>query len=186
MKKLMHVWTLVGIVALILMLVVSSVGAEPLFQEGEIEPEIEPGREGEIEPGGIPGDAGEAGEAGEAVEAGPEGTATRIDFEFTDDVAREGRYVVQEAEGRFVAEWYALDGWRDSGWINNLNISREAVHVQVLYYPPTAEGEAEPEPIVMDILNHAGGTEYGWLARDVEHALEVAWPDGTMVAAEAE
>jgi hypothetical protein len=28
----------------------------------------------------------------------------------------------------------------------------------------------------MKILNHAGGKEYGWLARGMEHALEVEFP----------
>ncbi|KPK08966.1 MAG: hypothetical protein AMJ56_11135 [Anaerolineae bacterium SG8_19] len=176
MKKLVLVWTLFGIVALVLLLIVNSVTADPLFQEGEIEPEpgregeIEPGREGEVEP--EPGGVGEV-----EPEAAPNGTALRIDFEFTDDVARTGTYVVQEVGGGFVAEWYALDGWRDSGWIDELNISREAVHVQVLYYPTP-----EAEPTIMRILNPAGGTEYGWLARGIEHALEVEFPDEAIVS----
>jgi hypothetical protein len=56
--------------------------------------------------------------------------------------------------------------------MSNLNITGEAAHVQVLYYPGP---EAEPE--VMKILNPAGGTEYGWLAEGTAHALEVEWAD---------
>ena len=122
MKKLVRMGALLSILALILLLTIGSAGAQPLNQDGdpdipgeiEIEPEPEPGA----------GEAGEAepepeaeAEAEEPAEAGPSGTATRIDFEFSDDVAREGLYVVQEAGGRFVASWYALDGWEDSGWI---------------------------------------------------------------------
>ena len=177
MKKFVHLGAFFGILVLVVLLTVGATGADPLFQEGEIEPdpgregEVEPGREGEVEPGR----EGEV-EAGEAAGADPSGTATRIDFEFTNDVAREGLYVVQETGGRTVASWNALDGWRDSGWINNLDISHEAVHVQVLYYP-----YAGAEPTVMRILNPVGGTEYGWLARGMEHALEVEFPDAAVV-----
>ena len=150
MKKLLRLSVLFGIVALILMLVIGPAAAF------EIESETEPGGEGEVEP---------------EPEAGPEGTATRIDFDQSEDSAREGLYVVQEAGGSFVASWYALDGWEDSGWLNHLDLTAEAVHVQVLFYPGP-----ETEPTVMKILNHAGGSEYGWLARGMEHALEVEFP----------
>ena len=113
------------------------------------------------------------GEEGQAVKAG--GTATRIDFEQTEDAALTGWYVVQEVDGPRVAAWYAYDGWQDSGWINNLELTSEAVHVRVLYYPP--DSDASTEPTVMTIINHAPGKEYGWLAKGMEHALEVGWPE---------
>jgi hypothetical protein len=152
MKKLAFASVLFGVVALILVLAIGSAVA------AQGEPEVEP------EPGG-----------GEGAEAKPSGSATRINFEFSDHAARAGTYIVQETGGRIVASWYALDGWRDSGWINNLDISHDAVHVRVLYYP-----YAGAEPTVMRILNPAGGTEYGWLARGMEHALEVAFPDAAI------
>lgn len=171
MKKLVRMGALLSILALILMLTIGSAGAQSLTQDGD--PDI-PG-EVEIEPEPGAGEAGEAEpepEAEEPAEGEPSGTATRIDFELSDDVAREGLYVVQEAGGRYVASWYALDGWEDSGWMSNLNITGEAAHVQVLYYPGP-----ETEPEVMKILNPAGGTEYGWLAEGTAHALEVEWAD---------
>lgn len=101
-----------------------------------------------------------------------ENACLRINFEVGDDAARRGLYVVQEVGGRVLAEWYALDGWLDSGWVRDIDISYPSVYVQVLFYSgPGAE------PIVMDILNPAPGTEYGWLSRGECHAIEVAWPD---------
>ena len=164
MKKLVYVSTLVGMVALMVMLVVGSAAAAP----GEIEPEIEPGGEGEIEPEPEGGEAAEA----EAAEADPKGTAVRIDFELAPGhSAKRGHYSVQLEGGAEVASWYALDGWLDSGWIEDVEIPGER-YVQVLYYPGP-----ETEPTVMRILNHAPDSEYGWLADGVAHALEVAWAD---------
>ena len=163
MRRLAYLGGILGIVSLVLLLAFGTV----LAQDGV--PGI-PG-EGEIEPGGLPGEGeGEPGAGAGEVDAF--GTAARIDFEFTDQSAREGTYVIKEIGGRTLGSWYALDGWRDSGWMNGLDISHEAVHVEVLYYP-----YAGAEPTVMEILNPAGGTEYGWLARDVEHALEVKFQD---------
>ena len=113
------------------------------------------------------------GEEGQAVSA--EGTATRIDFEQSEDSALEGYYIVQEVDRGLVAYWYAHDGWLDSGWINHVDITREAVHVRVLFYP--AGSDAETTPTVMTIINHAPGSEYGWLAEGMAHALEVEFPD---------
>jgi hypothetical protein len=173
MKKLVYVSTLFGMVALMVMLVAGSAAAAPLAQvgpgEGEIEPEIEiePGGEGEVE--------AEPEEAAPA-EADPSGTAARIDFEIAGHQAKRGHYSIQLQGGAEVASWYALDGWEDSGWIDNLDIPGER-YVQVLYYPGP-----ETEPTVMRILNHAPDSEYGWLASGVAHALEVAWPDQELVA----
>jgi hypothetical protein len=100
------------------------------------------------------------------------GTAARINFELAGHVAQEGVYVIQEPGGRVVTTWYALDGWQDSGWLNDLSISFENVWVQVVYYPgPDTEGTE------MVILNHAPDETYGWLSKGEAHALEVAWPD---------
>ena len=162
MKKLVQMGILFGIVALILMLAIGSAAAE-----GEVE--IEPGwADLEFWPLTKP----VQGEEGQAV--GADGTATRIDFEQSEDSALKGWYVVQEVDGPRVAGWYALDGYQDSGWINDLDITGEAVHVRVLYYPPGSD--ASTEPTVMKILNHAPGKEYGWLAAGMEHALEVEFP----------
>ncbi|UCC52337.1 MAG: hypothetical protein JSV68_25090 [Anaerolineaceae bacterium] len=164
MKKKVNWSILLAVVALVVLLAVGTVGAQEGIP-GEIEPELEPGGEIEPEP--------EAGEAAEEEEAGPEGTAVRIDFELAPGhSAKRGHYSVQLPGGAEVASWYALDGWLDSGWINNLEIKGDAVQVQVLYYPGP-----ETEPTVMRILNPAPGTDMGWIGEGMAHALEVAWPD---------
>ena len=178
MKKLLRLSILFGIVALLLL----AIGSAAAY---EIEPEIEPTGEVEIEPEWAdhefwPLDHPEQGEEGQAVSA--DGTATRIDFEQSEDSALEGWYLVEEVNGPRVAAWFALDGFEDSGWINDLNITGEAVHVRVLYYPPGSD--ASTEPTVMTIINHAPGKEYGWLARGTAHALEVEFPAEAMVEAE--
>ena len=167
MKKLVRLSVLFGIAALILMLAIGVAAAQ-----GEVEPEVE------VEPEWAdtefwPLTKPVQGEEGQAVSA--DGTAARIDFDQSEDSAREGWYVIQEVDGKRLAAWYALEGYQDSGWINDLAISREAVHVRVLYYPPGSD--ASTEPTAMKILNHAPGEEYGWLARNMGHALEVEWPD---------
>ena len=158
-------WTILfAIVALIVLLAVGVVGA----QEIEIEPEPEIGGPGEVEP--EPG-AGEAADA--PAESPAEGTAIRIDFELAPGhSAKRGHYSVQLPGGAEVASWYALDGWLDSGWINNLEIKGDAVHVRVLYYPGP-----ETQPTEMRILNPAPGTNMAWIGEGMAHAIEVAWPD---------
>ena len=94
MKKLVYVSTLLGMVALMVLLVVGSTGAQSLAQvgPGEIEPEIEPEPEG-----GLPGE-GEAEpepEGEEAAEAESSGTAVRINFEMGGHQAKQGHYSVQ-------------------------------------------------------------------------------------------
>lgn len=166
MKKFLKAGVLFGIAVLIFMLAVGSAAAGEV--EGEVEPEPE-WADIEFWPLAHP----VQGEEGQAVSA--DGTATRIDFEQSEDSALEGWYVVQEVGGPRVAAWYALDGYQDSGWINGLGLSSEAVHVRVLYFPPGSD--ASTEPTVMKIINHAPGKEYGWLARGTAHALEVEFPD---------
>jgi hypothetical protein len=96
----------------------------------------------------------------------------RINFEVSGDVARAGDYVVREIGGRILLTWTAADGWQDSGWITEIDISHNEVFVEVWFYP--ADGSA---PMRMEIVNPAPGTSYGWLARGVCHALEVGWPE---------
>ena len=95
----------------------------------------------------------------------------RINFDMGPDSARRGTFVVQEIGGRVLATWWADEGWMDSGWIQNIDISYDAVHVQVFF----VKGDGSP-PIEMTILNPAPNTSYGWLGRGICHALEVAWP----------
>lgn len=95
----------------------------------------------------------------------------RINFEVGPDSARRGTYVVQETGGRVLATWWADEGWMDSGWIQDIDISYHAVHVQVFF----VKGDGSP-PIEMTILNPAPGTSYGWVSRGMCHAIEVAWP----------
>jgi len=95
----------------------------------------------------------------------------RINFDMGEGSARRGTFVVQETGGRVLATWWADEGWMDSGWIQNIDISYDAVHVQVFF----VKGDGSP-PIEMTILNPAPGTSYGWLGRGICHALEVDWP----------
>jgi hypothetical protein len=159
MKKVVRLSGLIAIFALVVLLVIGSVGAAEIEPEGEIE--VEPGSEGEVE-----------AEESAPAEAKPSGTATRIDFEVSGDVTKEGLYVVQEVLAGEVASWYAMEGWQDSGWMEFLNISADDVWVQVLYYPGP-----DTEPTVLEILNHVPGKAYGWLSKGEAHALEVGWPD---------
>lgn len=95
----------------------------------------------------------------------------RINFDVSGHEARRGLYVVQEVGGRFLTGWEADEGWKDSGWIYDLDITFKAVWVEVLYYQgPGAE------PVRLGIWNPAPDSEYGWLGRGMCHALEVGWP----------
>ncbi len=98
-------------------------------------------------------------------------SCTRINFDITGDEARQGMFLVQEVGGRHLISWDAADGWQDSGWFHDIDITFEDVFVQVLYYSSPGG-----EPIVMKIVNPAPGTEYGWMSRGMCHALEVGWP----------
>lgn len=152
MKRTANVSILFGTVALLLLLVVGIVGAET-----------------EVE-------------AAAPAEADPSGTAARINFELAPgQSAKRGHYSIQVAGGAEVASWYALDGWLDSGWLDDLEIGAETVLVRVLYYPGP-----ETEPTVLKILNPAPGTDQGWLGRGMAHALEVAWPDQPVEGVEAQ
>ena len=173
MRKLVKNGALFGILALLLLFVIGSVGAAPLAQDGipgEIEPEPEIGDpDVPTDPEGGEGES-EAGDA--SAEAAPSGTAVRINFEISGHLAKRGHYSVQVPGGAEVTSWYALDGWESSDWISDLEIGAETVLVDVLYYPGP-----ETEPTKMRIMNPTPGTEMGWLGRGMAHALEVAWPD---------
>ncbi len=96
----------------------------------------------------------------------------RINFDVGGQEARRGLYNVTELGGAVYASWYAEDGWKDSGWFTDIDIVFEEIYVRVLYY-----SGPDVEPIDMKILNPAPGTPYGWMARGMCHAIEVAWPD---------
>ena len=98
----------------------------------------------------------------------------RINFELSGGEAREGIYEVRELGGRLLYTWYAQAGWRDSGWIYDIDISFEDVYIEVFYVPDNGP------PIRMKIFNPAPGTPYGWLTRGQCHALEIGWPDETI------
>ncbi len=100
-----------------------------------------------------------------------EKSCLRINFEVGGDEARNGRYEVIEAGGRVLAAWDAQDGWKDSGWIRDIELTYRSVYVQVVYYPPDSS-----DSITMRIVNPAPGTDYGWLSEGMCHAIEVAWP----------
>lgn len=162
MKKVFRLSILFGSIALILLLAISIAAAD----EAEMGPDW-----ADLEFWPVPHPL--QGEAGQ--EASAESTATRINFEQSEDSAMRGWYVVQEVDGPYVAAWYAYDGWQDSGWINHLYITHDSVWVKVLYFPPGST--ADTEPTVMKILNHAPKKEYGWLTQGAAHALEVEFPD---------
>ncbi len=95
----------------------------------------------------------------------------RINFDVGGDDAARGLYIVEETGGKLLASWYALDGWKDSGWFKDIDITHENVYVKVLYYRGP-----DADPIEMTILNPAPDSPYGWMSWGVCHAIEVAWP----------
>lgn len=95
----------------------------------------------------------------------------RINFDVSGQEARRGLYVVQEVGGRFLAGWEADNGWKDSGWFYDIDITFPAVYVDVFYYHgPGAT------PVRLAMWNPAPDTDNGWLGRGTCHALEVGWP----------
>jgi len=95
----------------------------------------------------------------------------RINFDMGEGSARRGTFVVQETGGRVLTTWWADEGWKDSGWIYDIDITYHSVYVQVFF----VKGDGST-PIEMTILNPAPGTTNGWLTRGRCHALEVDWP----------
>jgi len=86
----------------------------------------------------------------------------------------EGLYIMKDENGAQIASWYAYTGEVDSGWINNLPIAFDSVHVTVIFIPAYGGGR----PIQMEIVNPAGGTNYGWLTRGLCHSVEIQYPAG--------
>jgi len=95
----------------------------------------------------------------------------RINFDVSGQEAKRGLYVAQEVGGRFLVGWEADDGWKDSGWYYDIDITFPAVYVEVLYYHGPGV-----EPVRMRMLNPAPDVDAGWLGRGMCHALEVGWP----------
>jgi hypothetical protein len=100
---------------------------------------------------------------------------TRINLEVGRDRVRgthgDGIYVIRELSGHEVVRWSARDGWLDSGWLRDLPISRYVVHVQAFFYPATGGG-----PLLLEIVNPAPNSNYGWLQNGVCHSIEVQFP----------
>ena len=107
--------------------------------------------------------------------AGTGNVCTRFDFEAGRDATigshGAGRYEMREVGGQLVTTWIAQNGDLDSGWLRGLTISRASVWVTVTFF--TDNGGV---PVPMEILNPAGGTRYGWLAREQCHAIEIQFP----------
>ena len=114
----------------------------------------------------------------EPTEAPRENACLRINFEQGPDSARRGTCVVQETGGRILATWDADNGWMDSGWIEEIDITFDSVYVQVFWVKGDGSSPVEmviinPAPIDPE-LNPEGA--YGWLSRGMCHSLEVRWP----------
>jgi hypothetical protein len=109
-----------------------------------------------------------------------EDSCVRINFDVGGDEAVRGLYIVQEVGGKLLASWYALDGWKDSGWFRDIDITHENVYVKVLYY-----SGPDATPIEMVIVNPAPDSPYGWMSWGICHAIEVKWPDEKPVSADA-
>ncbi len=92
-----------------------------------------------------------------------------INFEVAETTARRGWYWIQEDGGRLLALVFLEEGWVGSEAIE-ADITFSAIHVQV-FYAATLFGER----VELDILNHAPGLSYGWVARGICHAIEVGW-----------
>ncbi len=96
----------------------------------------------------------------------------RFNFDVSGDEAKRGLYVAQETGGRHLASWYAEEGWKDSGWIEGIDITFPSVYVHVLYY-----SGPDADPVMMQIVNPAPDTSDGWLSRGMCHALEIGWAE---------
>lgn len=90
------------------------------------------------------------------------------------DGAVAGLFVMADPIQGEVTSWFASDGELESDWINGLPLRFDEIYVQVEFYDLFAD-EEDP-PVMMEIVNPAGGTPYGWLARGVCHAIEIQYP----------
>lgn len=86
----------------------------------------------------------------------------------------EGLYIMKDASNSQIASWYAYTGETDSGWITDLPIAFDSVHVSVIFIPAYGGGS----PIQMVIVNPVGGMNVSWLTRGLCHAVEIQYPEG--------
>jgi hypothetical protein len=101
---------------------------------------------------------------------------TRFDLEIgrnkVEGTPEDGIYIMQEPSGHRLATWTAKQGWLDSGWLRDLPLSQDVVHVQVFFYPEYGTG-----PIPLEILNHVPNLPYGWVSNEQCHAVEIQFPE---------
>ena len=84
-----------------------------------------------------------------------------------------GRYeMIEVGTGKRLATWDADFWWADSGWIEGIELSNaNGSWVEVFFYP-----HGQPPAQKLEIINPAPGTEYGWLAPGMCHAVEIEFP----------
>lgn len=82
-----------------------------------------------------------------------------------------GIYTLHDVTGGQIAAWVAGAGELYSGWIYQLPISFESVHVRVFYYPSNGGGATQ-----LLVRNPAPDSADGWLARGQCHSLELQFP----------
>lgn len=84
-----------------------------------------------------------------------------------------GRYeMIEVSTGSLLASWDADFWWADSGWIEGIELSHpDGSWVEVYFYP---EGVTTGQKL--EIINPAPGTQYGWLAPGMCHAIEIQFP----------
>lgn len=100
----------------------------------------------------------------------------RFNFDQGNDAdtgSRDGVFILFEKTNGALASWYGSAGATDSGWINGFDITHDSVHVQVLFYPL----HDSDSPIMMEIVNPAPNSTYGWLSRGQCHAVEIQYAD---------
>lgn len=85
-----------------------------------------------------------------------------------------GRFeMVEVGTGRLLAQWEAQANWTCSPWFYNLHLSfAGGSWVEVFFYP-----EGETARVKLEVLNPAPGTDYGWLAPGMCHAIELQFPE---------
>lgn len=114
-------------------------------------------------------------EASSALTGASASPCTRINLEVGRDAktgSLAGRYVIDEVvTGRRLADWSAINGQTDSGWVNTQPLAFGNAWVTVAWIP-AGGGRSVP----MTIVNPAGGTDYGWISRQGCAALEVEYP----------
>lgn len=84
-----------------------------------------------------------------------------------------GRYEMREVtSGRVVAAWQADAAAANSGWLTDLPpVSAGGSWVAVYFYPDGGE-----TAVLLNVLNPAPNTAYGWVANSQCHAIELQFP----------